>query len=89
MDANSFDRTTDKYFRDGLLVRKLELDLSGIQRLSNNGLIIKGLFFAVELSKMAHEAVQKESLSFRPRGEILPFIQISQSLRSFEMTNMA
>jgi hypothetical protein len=28
-------------------------------------------------------------LSFRPKGEIFLFIQISQSLRSFEMTNMA
>ena len=42
------------------------------------------------------EAVQKVSLSFRPQGEILFFVQISQSRSSprsrrgsFEMTNMA
>ena len=27
-------------------------------------------------------------MSFRPKGEIFLFVQISQSLRSFEMTNM-
>jgi hypothetical protein len=35
------------------------------------------------------DVVQKVSLSFRPQGEILLLTQISQSLRSFEMTNMA
>ena len=40
-------------------------------------------------SSILPEAVPKMSLSFRPQGEIFLLIQISQSLRSFEMTNAA
>ena len=72
--------------------RESGVDVTQVDRLRKSALLLGPIAVAIDWKStptLVPEAVQKVSLSFRPQGEILFFVQISQSLRSFEMTNMA